>query len=236
MKTNSNPDSTDLGQTPPRDSEEKIIPLPVQDYIRSLQFIETELNAHIELGGDLIETHVFRQLLRVISSIRGRQANETLSKEVDNLKVTVNEVARVLQSLLEGAEAQIAELSEHMNNVTSEVDDSKILEKIEEELQSLCFDRENISTVQEEKENHREDLLGQIKVKQGIIDGGLTDNPRMIGKERSRLERELATTSGEIVTAISAITKINNRSGELIQYREALKLVKAGSPFKSGSS
>jgi hypothetical protein len=211
-------------------AEENIVVFPADKTVEALSILENEIRANIELGIADSEgkTMILSALLKSIQSVSLRKNSAELTSSVDELLKVIGDLDRATNDLLEGAKEQINEFSELFT--TQKIFDEISFEKIELELARRDREREKASTIQEALENKRESLSEEINVRSRLIESGVCEKPQSIRNEKRKLEQELASVSKTINRIIEVISENDRNTTLLVNYREAIKLIKKGLP------
>lgn len=183
-----------------------------KEIIRAIQYTEDELKAHIELCADDTtgKILILESLLQVVREIGLGQTGKELSRIIDNMLVTVNDLIEASSDLIAGAEAQAIEFAqehEQYRKNTVNLLPSVSVSEIDDDLQRRREEWAIVADIQEKYENEMDVLEQQLR------------NPNLIRSDRINIERKKSGLEKTIRGIIEAVTVNLNEVAILENYR-----------------
>lgn len=201
---------------------------------RAVQYTEDELATHLQLGTTDTESKrlIVETVLGLVKSIGLGQENTELSKAVDTLLETVGELDQAAADLVAGAEAQISELAEQLEQggPDPQTQLNATLDSICAELRRREQWSDAVRNIQEHLENERDKKKEQLSMISQLLSLGACEDEQTARMDKARLETELASEEGVIGSIIEMLAENDREIGALLSYRQAVELITAGPP------
>ncbi len=224
------------GQPPtPVETTQKVVELRnPREISRAVQYTEDELATHLQLGTADTESKrlLAETIVSLIRAIGLGQDNKELSKAVDELLNTVEQLDSAAADLVAGAEAQVAELAEQLEHgqPNPQVRLNTTLDQICAELRRREQWSDAVRNIQEHLENERDKKTEQLSMTSQLLSLGACEDEQTAKMEKARLETELASEGGIINSIIDLLAENDREIGTLLAYRQAVELVSADPP------
>jgi hypothetical protein len=170
-----------------------------KEIVRAIQYVEEELRAHIQLSetdtsGKVL---ILQGLHDIVKNIGIGQTGKELSKSIDGLITTIDDINQSTSDLIAGAEAQmieygieLKEIRESGNSFSTKIS----LPEIDLDLKRRREEWVVVAETQEKFENEKDELERQLN------DSGLTKTNKL---ELERMLSGLEKTIGSIIEAIA---------------------------------
>jgi hypothetical protein len=203
-----------------------------REITRAVAYVEGELRAHLEVGTTETEVQqlIFKDLLEIVRSIGLGRSNQELSLTVDKLLSLIKDLDQASIDLLEGSQAQIAELALELETALPPSKPPAALitiSEIDAELKRRNEARERIAIIQEHLEDERDAKNSTLSVLRQQLKADPSRDHRLAEFDAGK---EVGSLEGTIGGLIGAIAENDRKVMALVTYKNALELVYGGLP------
>lgn len=202
--------------------------------VASIKYAEEELGAHLQLGNIDSEGKILilQSVFQIIKNIGLGQTNKELSKNIDELLETLNDLDKAIRDLIDGAEAQAREIALELERILdNDVSQPRVsFLDVSEELKRRDEMREKIVHIQEELENQRDEIIRQIDILSGIINSGMSQKISVDKSNKFQFECRLSALVKTIDSIIESVAQNDREVEQLVCYQNAFKLIREGLP------
>lgn len=225
-------------ERPAESSDSKVTELRNEKEItRAVLYVEEELAAYLDpsisdVAGSPSKSLIIQGLVAVVRNIGLGQTSKELTRCVDELLATVDELDKAACDMAAGAEAQVAELIAKLEMIKGRNYDLPVvtITEISNELSRRQEMRERVLHIQEKFENERDEIKERVRILNQLLAHEASENVLADKAEKQKLEHKLEALENTISSVVEAVAQNDSEVELLLSYQNAIKLTCEGLP------